>query len=107
MADAGDTFPVLLDPDGLAPAEYDVWSIPRQVIVDAAGEVRFDRIGLNAIEDLDHHAIISALLAELEPRRPPRPGPDQPRLCLAQCVYLLICLNRSGFRPPSSTDASG
>lgn len=67
MANAGYTFPVLLDPDGLAPAQYDVWSIPRQVIVDAAGEVRFDRIGLNAIEDLDHHTIIPALLAELEP----------------------------------------
>lgn len=67
MADAGYTFPVLLDPGDLARTEYEVTSIPRQIIVDAAGEVRFDRTGLYGIEDLDHHAIIPALLAELEP----------------------------------------
>ncbi len=61
----GYTFAVLLDPGQTAPTEYEITGIPRQVIIDAAGEVRFDRTGLNSIAHIDHHAVLPGLLAEL------------------------------------------
>ncbi len=65
IATSGYTFPVLLDPTGISPAEYEITGIPRQVIIDAAGEGRYDRTGLNSIEHIDHHAALPGLLAEL------------------------------------------
>lgn len=65
IADNGYTFPVLLDPDATAPAGYGITGIPRQVIIDAAGEVVYDRTGLNSIADIDHHAVLPGLLDTL------------------------------------------
>jgi len=65
ITEGGYTFPVLLDPDQVGPTEYEITGIPRQVIIDAAGEVRYDRTGLNSIAHIDHHAVLPGLLAEL------------------------------------------
>lgn len=65
MEEHGYTFTALLDPERQSAAAYEITSIPRQVIIDAVGEIRFDRTGTNGIDDLDHHVIIPELLAEL------------------------------------------
>ena len=64
MDEGGYTFPVLLGSFEGIPEGYNVYAIPRQVVIDKAGEIRFAASGTGAIAGLNYDVILPALLEE-------------------------------------------